>query len=132
MNCTIHDALDDADLAFIRKNLTKPGSDFHRKLRQYQFDGAIALVRDQSEIVGWARTEPWQDADGDDWNTLEAFVSPNYRHMGVSVFAAAGIAAAVLRPGPAGVAVFHPVMYIVANRVGLRPTLFSKGWVRGR
>jgi hypothetical protein len=134
MNCDIHplDDLDDDDLSFIRYHLTKFGSDFYKKLTTADdLAGHIAVVRDQGEIVGWARTEPWRGGDGDEWNTLEAFVAEDYRHCGIASFAAAGIAAH-LSPGGMSVAVFHPVMYIIATRAGLRPTLYVKGeaWVR--
>lgn len=134
MNCDILplDALDDDDLSFIRYYLTKPGSDFFKKLTTAgDLNGHIAVVRDQGEIVGWARTEPWRDSDGIEWDTLEAFVHEDYRLRGVAAFAACGLEAYGGALGGA-IAVFHPFMYIVATRAGLRPTLFVKGeaWVR--
>ena len=132
MNCDVFPLsdLDDTDLTYIRRNLTKPDSDFNRKLRRGQLDGHIAVVRDQGEIIGWARTEPWTDCSGDGWDTLEAFVAEEYRHRGIASFAACGLEAAVALGTL--VAVFHPVMYIVGTRAGIRTTLFSKGesWVR--
>ena len=132
MNCDVLSLadLDDIDLTYIRRNLTKPDSDFHRKLRRGQTDGHIAIVRDQGEIVGWARTEPWMDCEGFQWDTLEAFVSVSYRLQGIAAFAACGLESA--RTLGCGVAVFHPVMYVIATRVGVKPTLFAKGeaWVR--
>jgi hypothetical protein len=122
--------LDDSDLTFIRRRLTKPDSDFHKKLRRGELDGYIAVVRDQGEIIGWARTEPWTDCSGDQWDTLEAFVPEEYRHRGIAAFAACGLeATGVLGTS---VAVFHPVMYVVATRAGVKTTLFAKGeaWVR--
>lgn len=132
MNCDVLPLcdLDDTDLAYIRRNLTKQDSDFNRKLRRGQLDGHIAVVRDQGEIIGWARTEPWTDCSGDVWDTLEAFVAEEYRLRGIALFAAAGLEATAALGS--SVAVFHPVMYIVGTRAGIRTTLFSRGeaWVR--
>ena len=132
MNCDVFPLsdLDDTDLTYIRRNLTKPESDFNRKLRRGQLDGHIAVVRDQGEIVAWARTEPWTDCSGDGWDTLEAFVAEEYRLRGVALFAASGLEAAAALGS--SVAVFHPVMYIVATRAGVKTSLFVKGeaWVR--
>ena len=140
MNCDVLPLCDlgDSDLTYIRRRLTKPGSDFHKKLRHGELkgqiavvrdQGQIAVVRDQGEIVGWARTEPWADCSGV-WDTLEAFVAVEYRLRGIASFAACGLEAA----GCLGisVAVFHPTMYIVGTRAGIRVTLFSKGeaWVK--
>ena len=131
MNCDVFPLsdLDDTDLTYIRRNLTKPDSDFNRKLRRGQLDGHIAVVRDQGEIIGWARTEPWADCSGV-WDTLEAFVAVEHRLRRTASFAACGLESA----GCLGisVAVFHPTMYIVGTRAGIRTTLFSKGeaWVR--
>jgi hypothetical protein len=132
MNCDVLPLcdLDDSDLTYIRRRLTKPGSDFHKKLRRGELEGQIAIVRDQGEIIGWARTEPWVDCSGDGWDTLEAFVAEEYRHRGIASFAACGLEAT----GCLGtlVAVFHPAMYIVGTRAGIRVTLFSRGeaWVQ--
>lgn len=141
MNCDVLPLcdLDDEDLAYIRRYLTKPGSDFNKKLRNggYSFsidgtclDGHIAVVRDRGEIVGWARTEPWTDGSGEEWDTLEAFVAEEYRLRGIALFAASGLEAAAALGS--SVAVFHPVMYIVATRAGVKTSLFVKGeaWVR--
>lgn len=131
MNCDVLPLcdLDDSDLTFIRRHLTKPDSDFHKKLRRGQLDGHIAIVRDQGEIIGWARTEPWADCSGV-WDTLEAFVAEEYRHRGIASFAACGLESDFCLGSR--VAVFHPVMYIVGTRAGIRVTLFSRGeaWVR--
>ena len=88
-------------------------------------------MRDQGEIVGWARTEAWLEDDGvsvdlTKWNTLEAFVHPEYRCSGVAAFAVAGLAASSAIYGVKAVAVFHPHMLLVARRAGFRPTLFAK------
>ena len=122
---------------FVRNKLTKPGSDFqwkltrllHKEAEPTSADGHIALVFDHGEIVGWARTERWKDYD-----TLEAFVAPDYRLRGIAAFAAAGLYAGVLHDGGGTVAVFHPHMLLVARRAGFYPRLFEKNhrgeWVR--
>lgn len=126
---------------YIRKHLTRQGSDFHKKLTllasgvvDHRRDGHIAIVRDQGEIVGWCRTEEWEDPSCDyDWKTLEAFVLPEYRDRGVAAWAAAGLVAGPLQDREP-VAVFRPSMMMLARRVGLRCTLFrndcERGWVR--
>ena len=132
--------------AFVRDNLTRPGSDFQKKLTAWidgsskptAADGHIALVLDQGEIVGWARTEQWSAGDdGADgyvmYDTLEAFVAPSYRLRGIAAFAASGIFSAVLHENGGTVAVFHPHMLLVARRAGFWPTLFEKEggqWLR--
>lgn len=127
---------------FVRNKLTKPGSDFQWKLtallhgerRADDSDGHIALVADQGEIVGWARTEPWTSDDGMPYDTLEAFVAPEYRRRGVAGFAASGLYAGVLHDNGGTVAVFHPHMLLVARRAGFFATLFEKNpagkWVQ--
>ena len=131
MNCDVLPLcdLDDSDLTYIRRRLTKPDSDFHKKLRRGELEGQIAIVRDQGGIIGWARTEPWVGGSGV-WDTLEAFVAVEYRLRGIASFAACGLESA----GCLGisVAVFHPTMYIVGTRAGIRVTLFSRGeaWVQ--
>ena len=143
MTCTVLPIadLDASDAFFIRDHLTKPGSDFRGKLIAWldsssssgptDADGHIALVRDQGEIVGWARTEQWSagsdDSDGCiTYDTLEAFVAPPYRRRGIAAFAASGICSAVLHDNGGTVAVFHPHMLLVARRAGFWPTLFAK------
>ncbi len=128
MNCTILPLadLDVIDINWIVMRLTKPDSDFQRALLSGRRPGEIAIVRDQGEIVGWARTEVWVEDNGFDeisWNTLEAFVAKQYRLAGVAVFAAAGLSAML---HARRVAVFHPHMLLVARRAGFRPTLFAK------
>lgn len=122
---------------FVRNQLTKGNSDFQWKLTRLlhgddaatDADGHIALVLDHGEIVGWARTERWRDYD-----TLEAFVAPEYRLRGIAGFAAAGLYASVLFDNGGTVAVFHPHMLLVARRAGFYPRLFEKNlrgeWVR--
>jgi GNAT superfamily N-acetyltransferase len=130
VNCTILPLadLDDIDISYIVAHLTKPGSDFQRALLAGRRPGEIAIVRDQGEIVGWARTEEWVEDNGGDefsWDTLEAFVAKDYRRRGVAAFAAAGLAAAQDSLGQ-HIAVFHPHMLLVARRAGFHPTLFAK------
>jgi hypothetical protein len=121
---------------YVRDHLTRPGSDFQRKLTAWldgsskptAADGYIALVLDHGEIIGWARTEGWSVYD-----TLEAFVAPSYRLRGIAAFAASGIFSAVLHENGGTVAVFHPHMLLVARRAGFWPTLFEKEggrWLR--
>jgi hypothetical protein len=130
VNCTILPLahLDTIDVSYIVRNLTKPDSDFQRTLLAGRRPGTIAIVRDQGEIVGWARTETWAEGDEDDavWDTLEAFVATSHRMRGVAAFAAAGLAATSGCWSGMGVAVFHPHMLLVARRAGFRPTLFAK------
>lgn len=143
MTCTILTAeslsRDLESMTSLFRHLTKPGSDFNRKLHRWMTltpavpeDGSIALVREDDEIIGWARTESWQP-DGS-WETLEAFVDPTHRNRGVSAFAAAGLVAARALGDGHPVAVFAPPMLLLARRVGLRPVLFLKDdagkWVR--
>ena len=128
--------------------LTRPGSDFHRKLTTWLYtsvkatpaDGTIAVVADHGEIVGWARTERWsepldsrQDGAVMHWDTLEAFVEPTYRSRGIAAFASAGLYATALHDAVRTVAVFRPSMLLVARRAGLCPTLFERRegvWVK--
>lgn len=88
-------------------------------------DGHIALVRDDGQIIGWARTERWAFGDVR-YDTLEAFVSRDYRLRGVASFAASGLMSSALHSSGGTVAVFHPHMMLVAKRAGLWPTLFER------
>lgn len=144
MNCELHTAKSLARsnlhlLTFIRDNLTKPNSDFNRKLTAWiggveplDRDGHIAIVFDHGEVVGWARTEVWGDECGRLHDTLEAFVAPEYRLRGVAAYAASALYSGVLHDCRR-VAVFRTVMMLVAKRAGLCPTLFTPidgRWVR--
>jgi hypothetical protein len=135
MNCT---TLTASELAtptafYVRDHLTKPASDFRRKLTSWLYgesrpgptDGHIALVEDHGEIVGWARTERWL-VDDTLYSTLEAFVATPYRRRGIAAYAASGLYSSVLHDYEPTVAVFHPHMLLVARRAGLWPTLFEK------
>lgn len=121
------DSLDSTTRGFLIVHATREGSDFQRTLaRQLQPDGVIALVYDQGEIVGWSRTERWEDkSSGLVWDTLESFVRPEWRGRGVAAFAANGLRAGGVIP-TAFVAVFRPAMLLVASRAGLTPVLFEQ------
>lgn len=108
---------------------TRDGSDFQKKLERFLAgdeptadDGRLALLKVGGDIVGWARSERWQEHTGAEWDTLEAFVHPNARGSGYAALAASALAAVSLRGAP--VAVFSPAMMFVALRAGLRPQLF--------
>jgi len=128
VNCTILPLadLDVIDINWIVMRLTKPDSDFQRALLAGRRPGTIAIVRDQGEIVGWARTEPWVESGDDEWDTLEAFVEKSHRMRGIAAFAAAGLAATSGCWSGMAVAVFHPHMLLVARRAGFHPTLFAR------
>jgi hypothetical protein len=127
--------LDERDLQYIRRHLTKKGSDFHRMLGWLVSGGGysadelmIATVRDRGRIVGWARTEKWTDHEsGIRWDTLESFVDEDYRSRGVSRLAATALGVDFLYEESAcSVAVFHPHMLMVARAAGYHPTLFVR------
>lgn len=133
---------DEPHRLFVARKLCKPGSVFQQRLFDAdQIDGFVALVEDFGETIGWARTEPWVEANPDSWragphalhwNTLEAFVAKDYRGRGVATFAAAGLATVAFQDDP-DAAVFHSHMMLLAVKVGLRPVLFreqGEGWVR--
>ena len=103
--------------------LTRPYSDFQRSLTANTAQGTIALCMDQGEIIGWARTEMWQN-----WNTLEAFVDSTYRGRGVATFAAAGLVASCqfFRGSYGYAAVFRPSMKTLGRKVGVATVLFEK------
>lgn len=127
---------------YVARKLCKPVSVFQRRLLDAApLDGFIAVVEDFGEMIGWARTEPWAEPSPDawragvltpHWNTLEAFVTREYRDRGIATFAAAGLRAVSFLDDPTA-AVFHPHMMLLAKKVGLLPTLFrgqGEGWVR--
>lgn len=131
MNCSVVPLrlLDPADASWILGRLSRPGSDFQKKLTaggMTDADGLISIVRDQGEVVGWARTEEWRQ-----WQTLEAFVDSHHRRRGVAAFAASGLTACGSFEKRI-VAVFRPSMSPLAKRAGLMPVLFEKkgdSWV---
>jgi hypothetical protein len=120
-----------ADFHEILADFCHDGSDFQKKLIAFTegertpslSDGCLSLVEVDGLIIGWARSELWVDEDGEEWDTLEAFVSPAWRKRGIAAMAAMALAARPLyRHGE--VAVFHPSMMLVARRAGILPTLF--------
>jgi hypothetical protein len=126
--CTILPLADlDASMRrLIRDELTKPGSDFQKAV-ETKTDGVIAMVMDDMEVVGWARTELWSAGPNEMlYDTLEAFVRPDRRLEGIAAFAAAGLFAASLHNNGGSVAVFHPHMLLLARRAGFFPVLFQK------
>lgn len=113
---------------FLRDHLTWPESDFHRALKIGAQRGTICLALDHGEIVGWARTETWEN-----WPTLEMFVRPEWRRRGVATFCAAGLAASNLFEHSGGhCAAFSREAVRVAETVGLSAILFQRdgkgGW----
>jgi hypothetical protein len=127
ITCTILPLADlDASMRrLIRDELTKPDSDFHKAV-ETKTDGVIAMVMDDIEVVGWARTEKWVDGRGVPYDTLEAFVRPERRLQGIAAFAAAGLYSAALHDNGCVVAVFQPHMLLVAKRAGFFSVLFQK------
>ena len=117
--------LDASMRRLIRDELTKPDSDFSEAV-ETKTDGVIAMVMDDTEVVGWARTEQWSDDCGVPYDTLEAFVRPDRRLEGIAAFAAAGLYSAALYDNGCVVAVFQPHMLLVARRAGFFPVLFAK------
>ena len=117
----------------IANTLCWPGSDFHGKLtggRELNVtDGTISIVRTDDRILGWARSEPWVDANGWLWPTLEAFVEPAQRRAGIAAFATAGLFSSVFAEEGYGCAVFSPPMLLVAARAGLHPALFERSGI---
>lgn len=118
-------------------HLVRHNSDFQKKLERWldgdrptEEDGHIAVILDQGEVVSWARTETWLDAERLRWDTLEAFTHEDYRMRGLAAWAAAGLFSGPLYDEGGSVAVFRPPMLLVAKRAGFHPTLFEKEWVR--
>lgn len=138
MNCDVHELrrLADIDRKWIAERLTKAGSDFQRKLgfQNAPDDGAIAIVRDFGEIVGWARSERWiNPADGVAWQTLEAFVAEAHRRRGIATYAAAALVASAAVRRDEGIAVFQRSMLLLAKKSWLLPVLFEfdgNRWLR--
>jgi hypothetical protein len=99
---------------FIADHLTRPGSDFQRALLYGEPAGTIAICLDQGEIIGWARTEIWQNLP-----TIEAFAGTAYRRRGVATLCVAGLVAAGVFVDHDEVAVFRPTMASLARRLGV-------------
>jgi GNAT superfamily N-acetyltransferase len=106
---------------FIADHLTRPGSEFQRALLDGEPAGTIAMCLDQGEIIGWARTEIWQDMP-----TLESFVSPAYRRRGVAKACAAALIAEGVFRDHEFIAVFRPTMVSLAERLGLLYASFDR------
>lgn len=104
----------------ISRGLTKPRSDFSLALQEYRASGSIAVCTDGGDVVGWARTEKWQEHD-----TLEAFVREDRRRRGVARFCVAGLVASGLFVD-SSVAVFDEQMNRIANAAGLEPYLYRR------
>lgn len=99
---------------FIADHLTRANSDFQQALLEDRPQGTIAVCLDQGEIVGWARTEIWQDIP-----TLEAFVSPAYRRRGIAKACAATLIAEGVYRDHEFIGVFSKTMASLAYRLGL-------------
>ena len=129
MNCTVTKLrlLDETDCSFLFDHASRRGSDFQGKLvsEMTDADGHIAVVRDQGEIVAWARTEQWEDVDrGEVWPTLEAFTREPWRRRGLCRYAVAGLAAANVFTPP--VAIFRPPMIGVCRHLGIGYVEYEK------
>ena len=114
------DRLRASERRFIADHLTREGSDFQQALLEDRPQGTIAVCLDQGEIIGWARTEIWQDIP-----TLEAFVSPAYRRRGVATLCAAGLRTEGVFRDHEFIGVFSPTMVSVAGRLGLLYAAFD-------
>jgi GNAT superfamily N-acetyltransferase len=110
-----------SERTFIADHLTRTGSDFQTALLNGGLTGTIAICLDQSEIIGWARTEIW-----DGLPTLEAFVSPAYRRRGVATLCAAGLRTEGVWRDCEFVAVFRPTMAALAHRLGILHAEFQR------
>jgi GNAT superfamily N-acetyltransferase len=115
------DRLRASERRFIADHLTRPESEFQRALIAGTATGTIAICLDQGEIVGWARTEVWQDIP-----TLEAFVSPAYRRRGVATLCAAGLRTEGVFRDHEFIGVFRPAMVALASRLGLLYASFDR------
>ena len=123
------DLLRPSERRFIAEHLTRPESDFQRALLGGTVTGTIAICLDQGEIIGWARSEIWQEMP-----TLEAFVSPAYRRRGVATLCAAGLRTEGVLRDHEFVAVFRPTMVAIARRLGLPYSSYDRApdgsWVK--
>jgi hypothetical protein len=115
------DHLRSSERRFIADHLTRPESDFQRALLGGPVTGTIAICLDQGEIIGWARSEMWNEIP-----TLEAFVSPAYRRRGVATLCTAGLRTEGVFRDHEFVAVFRPTMVSVACRLGLLYASFDR------
>jgi hypothetical protein len=115
------DRLRVSERRFIADHLTRPDSDFQAALLTGEPAGTIAICLDQGEIIGWARSETWQDMP-----TLEAFVNPAYRRRGVSLLCAAGLTAHGVYQDADVVVVFRQSMKSLADRLRLVNVHFER------
>lgn len=127
--------------ATLADGLCRPGSDFQKKLlaftsgeRKPEFaDGYLALVRFDGDIVGWARSEQWEENPLHHWDTLEAFVQPDSRRRGLATLASLALCSGPLY-GSDRIAVFNVAMLMVARQAGVAAQLFTRRqtdrWVR--
>lgn len=106
---------------FIADHLTRPNSDFQTALLKGDPAGTIAICLDQGEIIGWARSEIWQELP-----TIEAFVSTAYRRRGVATLCVAGLVAEGVFVDHHEVAVFRPSMASLAARLGIPCVAFDR------
>lgn len=109
-----------SEKAWIASRLTGQGSDFQKALESGEPQGWISVALDQGEIIGWARTERWEEHD-----TLEAFVDPKFRGRGVATWCAMGLVASNLF-NQRQVAVFRGSMASLAIKVGLVPVRYER------
>jgi predicted GNAT family acetyltransferase len=105
---------------FIADHLTRPGSDFQRALLEGEPAGTIAICLDQGEVIGWARSETWQERP-----TIEAFVATAYRRRGVATLCVAGLLTEGVYRDHDKVAVFSPTMAKLARRLDIQYSLFD-------
>jgi len=115
------DRLRATERRFIADHLTRPESDFQRSLLAGTVTGTIAICLDQGEIIGWARSEKWNEIP-----TLEAFVSPAYRRRGVATLCTAGLRTEGVFRDHEFIGVFRPTMVSIANRLGLLYASFDR------
>jgi hypothetical protein len=115
------DRLRASERRFIADHLTWPESEFQGALIAGTVTGTIAICLDQGEIIGWARSEIWQDIP-----TLEAFVWPAYRRRGVATLCAAGLRTEGVFRDYEFIGVFAPAMVSLACRLGLLYASFDR------
>lgn len=97
----------------IVSRLTNTDSEFQQRLRANDGSSSpIALVCDEGgSIVAWATSHRWRE-----YQTLEAFTDESQRRRGLAVAASAALAVATDIFKDTKVAVFSPVMRVVAER----------------
>jgi hypothetical protein len=112
-----------SEKAWIASRLTRPGSDFQKALESGEPQGWISIALDKGVIIGWARTERWEDFD-----TLEAFVDPALRGRGVATWCAMGLVASGVFTTSKDryVAVFRRPMIKMAIKVGMKPVICDR------